>query len=445
MIVCAAMMAQTALAQDNVATLTGKIKDYTGSTVYLMNAADLMAPPSPVTVNADGSFTLQLPAEQPNSYFFVAEQPKGGFKFFVEKGMKADVQISFQTETVEGEEQTKWIVDYTGDDKACYEYFENPENTFYLGMNNALTPLMGTNPTFKAFREKLREETNKFEETFMKVENPAFQQYMKADTEQKFQSALIWYTELNSQSDPDFIEWMNTLDRTDKMQSGLYAMGYKKYCLPAEGDQEVNYFKALPTILSKERATELADEEIGNIIPSAPANLADIFEAYKQVNPEREVPAEIQQLYDLNIKMIPGQPAVDFDMYTVDGKKVMLSDLKGRAVYIDCWATWCGPCKAETPHMKALYEHYKDDSRLLLVSISMDTNHKAWENMVAKEQLAWPQYIVQDAFDCLLCKTYSITGIPRFMMFDKDGCVVSLDAPRPSNPDIIPFIDAALK
>lgn len=108
-------------------------------------------------------------------------------------------------------------------------------------------------------------------------------------------------------------------------------------------------------------------------------------------------------------------------------------------------AVSCGPCRAETPYMIELYNHYKNDPRIQLVSISLDKNEKQWKAVVAEEKLAWPQYIVHDEFECALCKNYDVTGIPRFMFFDKDGGILSLDAKRPSDPEIIDWIESLLK
>ena len=95
--------------------------------------------------------------------------------------------------------------------------------------------------------------------------------------------------------------------------------------------------------------------------------------------------------------------------------------------------------------MIKLYDHYKNDSRIQLVSISLDKNEKNWKAVVDEENLKWPQYIAQNEFDNLLCKSYDIKGIPRFLFFDKDGCILSVEAKRPSEPDIIEWIEERLK
>lgn len=82
-------------------------------------------------------------------------------------------------------------------------------------------------------------------------------------------------------------------------------------------------------------------------------------------------------------------------MVDTAGHKVRLSDFRGKMVYIDVWATWCAPCKAEIPHVATLHKQFMNDDRIEFISISVDTKAKGWEKMVAKDQSAWKQFIVE--------------------------------------------------
>ena len=79
-----------------------------------------------------------------------------------------------------------------------------------------------------------------------------------------------------------------------------------------------------------------------------------------------------------------------------------------------------------------------------LISISIDKDKAKWEKKLAEDKPKWKQYICLDNYDSQLCKNYDITGIPRFLFFDKGGKVISLNAPRPSSEDIIEYIDKYL-
>mgnify|MGYP003079600413 CR=1 FL=1 len=140
--------------------------------------------------------------------------------------------------------------------------------------------------------------------------------------------------------------------------------------------------------------------------------------------------AEYQRVYDANKVLFKGQPAVPFTFKDITGKEVSLSDLKGKYVYIDVWATWCGPCNAEIPHLKKLEEEF-EGRNIYFVSISCDDSRNAWERFVQVKQLGGIQLHMGDDksfMEAIRCK-----GIPRFMLIDQYGKFLNANMPRPSD------------
>lgn len=136
-------------------------------------------------------------------------------------------------------------------------------------------------------------------------------------------------------------------------------------------------------------------------------------------------------------KLMEGRPAIDLDVMTRDGKQGKLSDYKGQVLYVDFWATWCGPCMGEMPYFNELSTQYPN---IRFVGISVDENEKAWENRLKNgEHGAVTEVICHDS----RTKTgWDITGIPRFLLIDKDFNIISSDAPRPSQTEVIkPLLD----
>ncbi|MHB1147446.1 MAG: redoxin family protein [Lutibacter sp.] len=119
------------------------------------------------------------------------------------------------------------------------------------------------------------------------------------------------------------------------------------------------------------------------------------------------------------------------------GGKTSLTDLKGKFVYIDVWATWCAPCKAEIPALKALEKEYMGKN-IQFVSISVDKPeaYETWKKMVATEQLGGIQLYADNNFESQFILDYGINAIPRFILIDGEGNIADADAPRPSDPKI---------
>ncbi|MDR1762560.1 MAG: TlpA family protein disulfide reductase [Dysgonamonadaceae bacterium] len=139
------------------------------------------------------------------------------------------------------------------------------------------------------------------------------------------------------------------------------------------------------------------------------------------------------------------QSALGFKFQNIEGKEVALSDLKGKLIYIDVWATWCSPCRKEIPFLKKLDADYRNKN-IAFVSVSVDKEKDIakWKAFVEKEKLTGIQLFAGDEGSKNLSAAYKITGIPRFMLFGKDGKIISPDAPRPSSADIRKMIDDLL-
>jgi len=144
-------------------------------------------------------------------------------------------------------------------------------------------------------------------------------------------------------------------------------------------------------------------------------------------------------------KFEDGEPAINFEGNTVDGKKVSLSDFTGKVVLVDVWATWCGPCKKEIPSLKSLEEEFYTKN-VVFISYSIDElkDLAKWKKMVVDENLKGVQLIGDAAWKSPICTNYSITGIPRFLVFSKKGTIVTIDAPRPSSPELKALLEKEL-
>lgn len=132
-----------------------------------------------------------------------------------------------------------------------------------------------------------------------------------------------------------------------------------------------------------------------------------------------------------------GDPSPGFNYPDKNGNNVSLTDLKGKYVYIDVWATWCGPCKREIPYLKEMDEEFKGKD-IAFVSLSIDKmEHKEkWLKMIEDEDLKGIQIMADQDWNSDFITAYKIQGIPRFILLDKEGKIVNSNAPRPSDPGL---------
>ena len=165
----------------------------------------------------------------------------------------------------------------------------------------------------------------------------------------------------------------------------------------------------------------------------------------KETEQINKMPEEIlgyykkQKAQSSKLAELIGKPSPKFENYENNaGGQISLADLKGKYVYIDVWATWCGPCKAEIPSLKKVEKAYHGKN-IEFVSISIDQakDHDKWKAMVADKELSGIQLFADKDWSSDFIKDYGIRGIPRFILIDTEGKVVNADAPRPSSPKLV--------
>ncbi len=149
---------------------------------------------------------------------------------------------------------------------------------------------------------------------------------------------------------------------------------------------------------------------------------------------QKQMMAEMQQQKEAAAKM-NGSLSPAFEYENHKGGKTKLADLKGKYVYIDTWATWCGPCRAEIPYLQKTEESFKGKN-IEFVSISVDVkkDHDKWKKFVDEKSLGGTQLIADNDWKSDFIRAYNINSIPRFILLGPDGKIIDADAKRPSDP-----------
>jgi len=145
----------------------------------------------------------------------------------------------------------------------------------------------------------------------------------------------------------------------------------------------------------------------------------------RQLGPDDQATAAVlqQQLAGMRSFIIGGD-APDFGQATPDGKLLKLSDLRGKVVLIDFWASWCGPCRRENPNVVKLYNAYKDKGFEIL-GVSLDRDRQRWLEAIAQDELTWPHVSDLQQWSNSAAQLYGVNSIPHTVLVDRQGKIIA--------------------
>lgn len=393
-------------------------------------------------VGTDGSYGFLIKPEKPGFYAIGSERMN--FILYLKGGEEVNIDLLENKAELNGKNTKenkalyKWE-DYAADIRlksvffnktlSTYEDFFPEFTTFLEGMESLKKNLKSGNKEFDAMLQKLIDyETDYYAAIFLltpRRKHPERSQWLE------------YYKHIVSDekfTNDDVLQYPYGIDMLTTYCS------FAQYIAPKEG---VDYIDDCLTYLHNDR---LKGEYVIN----------KDFQRYKSydqylngvekygkyfVTSSLKARAEAvgTKLYDTRA----GGIAADFTYPDVNGKMVSLSDFKGKVVLVDVWATWCGPCRGEIPHLKKLEEEmHGKDVVFLGVSVDEVKDKQKWLDFIEKEGLKGVQVLAGGWSK--ITKDYKINGIPRFMVFDRKGNIVSVDAPRPSNPALKKMLENEL-
>lgn len=314
--------------------------------------------------------------------------------------------------------------------------------------------------------DSVKQVFNNLADTYSKNENvnTAFYNVIKTDIKYEQLYNYSIYTPYHKYFTKEDEELGNIAEKTkeeatvysDDFVSSKYYIkfisGVEKDLYSSENDDqqlEVNNTDYIVWLNQKLNSPKLKNELFYNIVKNEITYSSEevrdqMYKTYSKYNTDTEYQSSIDKIYKSFEKLRSGKKAAQWSYPDIDGNMHALSDYKGKIVYIDVWATWCGPCKAEIPALADLHNKYKEKD-IVFVSVSVDDNSGAWKKMITEHKdYDWVQLHAEKAWKSEIVLNNEIKGIPRFMMIDKEGNIIDINAPRPSSEDITTYIDELL-
>jgi thiol-disulfide isomerase/thioredoxin len=241
----------------------------------------------------------------------------------------------------------------------------------------------------------------------------------------------------------DFIQKFNSIDfnnQEDYASLDSYKRLVQNYYNNkiSKSDNPSEVFKDINSNGFTQLKEDLANSLRYNIGPNNEHN-ETLYKGLMAMSSNEKFKEDITKKYNIVKTLSKGMPSPEFVEYeNHKGGTTSLKDLKGKYVYVDVWATWCGPCIREIPSLKKVEEEFHDKN-IAFVSTSIDKakDHNTWVEMVKNKDLGGIQLMADNDWNSQFVKDYAIEGIPRFILIDPEGNIVSADAPRPSDPKLI--------
>jgi len=171
-----------------------------------------------------------------------------------------------------------------------------------------------------------------------------------------------------------------------------------------------------------------------------------LFTDFQKAYPNSSYSSGLRSMFDQYSDLAEGKAAKDFTATDSQGKEFHLSDLKGKVIYLDTWATWCVPCLAEFEHSKAMIEHYRKNEKVVFLFVSVDANIQKWQSFLQNGKAPNGLHINQqnEGQGPSIFELYRMRGIPHYVLIDQSGKIKASNAPRPSSKESYKLIDSLL-
>ncbi|AQX02228.1 TlpA family protein disulfide reductase [Elizabethkingia anophelis] len=438
----------------------GSVQGATVSQLYIKSFE--LALPDTINVDHNGSFKKELAIK--TAGFFTLYNNKGGrreFKVYLEPGKKNNITLNVEKmEVVVNGELSKENQLYNELERGSSNFIEKlwPDfetldgesimkriNVFQKSQNLVISDYAKKNKYNSDFIELLEQDVLY---TSLMYKKWYLMDYMRTSDKEKKNKMM---------SPAEFKKYDEEINKTIEENPSLLKLdSYREVLYDQKGrnvnekiDDDTSDFllediKNIQTNIKSGEIQAAISYDFINLYLNKSKHKKDIVEIYKSFGAKGDKLEVIEKLYANLQKLDSGNLAPNFSCIGIDGQAYSLNDFKGNVVYIDLWATWCGPCINEIPYLKNLEKSFENKA-IKFVSISIDRDTNSWKNFVKKKQLGGVQLYADGEFDSKIMKDYFITSIPHFILIGRDGKIIDSNANRPSDKNINQILEKALR
>lgn len=231
-------------------------------------------------------------------------------------------------------------------------------------------------------------------------------------------------------------QFMDSIYEVHEQMSELYAM-YEEADTPSEEDESLGNEEMYKL---DQKSNEIVAQTVRTHI-GEPAGFVLFLSCYNMFEPEEvihladkvskhyqenSILAQIREEAENALAINNRTKFIDVTIPSVDGKDIRLSDVvkAHKLTLVDCWASWCGPCRAEMPNVVALYKKFQSKG-LEIVGISFDEDEKAWKDAIKNMEMTWLQCSELSSWDNVMTQKYGVSSIPYTILIDNEGNILA--------------------
>ena len=420
------------------ALVKGTITNYPESKVYFGEKE--------IKVADNGMFSDTLRFEN-GKYKF--QDPKHRLDLYVENGFDLTINYDYvdydNTFTLTGKgvdeynyeiEKAKAIAEIDEEGKDVYKLeeadYKAKFDAFRALLNNKVNALPNSSQTFKTNQEKANtyyyiRKLEKFQKMHGHyAEKPGFKVSESFDKVVNDEKAALDY-------DNEY-DFLNSKDYNALVTNYYVTKSIEENKSDTSSSWKIDLLNVLETIKSEKIRNALAYKAAKDDIKFV-TDIDAYYNKFMEISTNEYHKKRVTSLYNKQLIIAKGAPSPKFvDYQNVKGGTSSLDDFKGKYIYIDVWATWCGPCKEEIPYLKEVEKKYHNKNiEFVSISIDKDKDKEKWAKMVKDLKLSGVQLRADKDFKSKFVKDYLINGIPRFILINPNGEIVKSIAPRPSS------------